>query len=248
LEGAIDADLPSALFQTDHNYVLTRSVVAVADALGTTTSSSSESSAEAFLGRLQAATDRVSLRMNRISDLYHINVRWFSDSIAMSVKFDDTRPLVDLLKNLAYVQAGYALDGIFLRGGVTVGLHCHSNYIDYGPALTEAALLEKAAGATTRIVLSPTLQQNVREYGTKHLPLVEDLADHTYFLNFLAALDRVARAELRSQIEMSYGEAVKSSNIRAQEKLAWLASYFNWRARPPKPIECALNRGFRELP
>jgi len=178
-----------------------------------------------------------------------INARWFSDSIAMSVTFDDTKSLIDLLENLAYVQAGYAMNGIFLRGAVTVGLHCHSDYIDYGPALTEAVHLEKTfAGAATRIVLSPGLQQDVRAFGTKRLPIVEDLSDHAYFLNFLGALDRVARTALRSQIEMNYGDAQKSGNTRVLEKLAWLASYFNWCARPSKPLEYALDRGFRQLP
>jgi hypothetical protein len=140
------------------------------------------------------------------------------------------------------------MHGIYLRGGVTVGLHCHSQYIDYGPALTEAVHLEKTrAGATTRIVLSTSLQQDLRAFGTKRLPIVEDLGDNSYFLNFLGALDQGARAALRSQIQLDYNEANKSGNASVLQKLAWLASYFNWYAPCAESLEFSSIHSFREL-
>lgn len=232
-----------------HSSSMPQSVVAFADALGTTASSSSDTTAVNFLGRLQRATARVSKRMERIGHLYHIHVRWFSDSIAMSVRFDESAQLVGLLENLAFVQAGYALDGIFLRGAVTVGPHHHSEYIDYGPALAEAVQLEKSrAGNTMRIVLSSSLQHDLHAFGMGNLPVAEDLGDHAYFLDFLGSLDPVTWLTLRSQIEASYHEAEDSNNVRVLQKLAWLASYYNWRTRSPKPLKFALDNRFREVP
>lgn len=167
----------------------------------------------------------------------------------MSVRFDDSAQLIGLLENLAFVQAGYALDGIFLRGAVTVGPHHHSEYIDYGPALAEAVQLERSrAGNTMRIVLSPSLQNDLQIFGMGNLPIVEDLGDHAYFLDFLGSLDPVTRPTLRSQIEANYHEAGGLNNARVLEKLAWLASYYNWRTRPQKPLKFALNNSFREVP
>lgn len=225
------------------------SVVAFADALGTKVTSSSETTAATFLGRLQGATDSVAQRMSRIGSLYHIHVRWFSDSIAMSVHFDDQVHLNGLLENLAFVQAGYALNGVFLRGAVTTGPHHHSEYIDYGPALTEAVGLERArSGDPPRIVLSPRLQRDLHAFGTQQMPIVEDLEDGAYFLDFFKALDPLSRPALRSQIEACYCEAKKGGDEGVLQKLEWLASYYDWRTPPPKRLRYTLkNRNFREL-
>jgi hypothetical protein len=222
-----------------------QSIVAFADALGTAKSSQSEDNAVSFLGRLREATDCVSQRVNGIGRLCEIQVRWFSDSIAMSSNFDAPSQLKSLLDNLAFVQAGYALNGIFLRGAVTTGPHHHSEYIDYGPALARAVELERTlAGNTTRIILSPTLQHDLRAFGTQGMPIL----DHAYFLDFLGALDPVDRQDLEDQIKTRYGEAKRLGNANVIEKLAWLASYYNWRIGPVKPLEYALDRTFCELP
>jgi hypothetical protein len=153
-----------------------------------------------------------------------------------------------LLKNLAFVQAGYALNGIFLRGAVTTGPHHHSQYIDFGPALTEAVKLEKThAGDGTRIVLSPRLQHDLQAFGMQQLPIAEDLKDKTYFLDFIGALDQAKRSELRSEIEARYQESKSYDDSKILEKLEWLASYYNWRTQSPKPLKYAAAREFREL-
>jgi hypothetical protein len=227
-----------------------QSVVAFADALGTKASTCSELTSKTFLGQLQTATDLVCQRLNGIGRLYDIQVRWFSDSIAMSVNFDDSSQLAELLENLAFVQAGYALNGIFLRGAVTTGLHYHSEFIDYGPALSEAVTLEQStAGDTTRIVLSPHLQHDLRAFGPPRLsiPVLADLGDDAYFLDFLGALDPASRPVLRDQIEASYTAAKALGNARVIQKLAWLISYYNWRTKPPKRLRYGLSRDFSEL-
>jgi hypothetical protein len=233
---------------TEHPQSMPLSIVAFADALGTSASSSSGASAITFLSRLQKATELVSQRMERIGSLYQINVRWFSDSIAMSARFDEAAQLIGLLENLAFVQAGYALAGIFLRGAITTGPHYHSEYIDYGPALAEAVGLEHSrAGDTTRIVLSPSLQNDLNVFGLSNLPIAKDLGDDAYFLDFLGSLDPGARPILRSQIDASYREAREADNVRALQKLAWLASYYNWRTRPVKGLKYAQNHDFSEV-
>jgi len=228
------------------NADMPQSIVAFADALGTAASAASAGTASSFLLRLQGATNSVSDRMARIGSLYKINVRWFSDSIAMSVRLDKSASLAGLLENMAYVQAAYALHGIFLRGAVASGPHHHGDHVDYGPALTEAVGLERAlAGDTVRIVLSPALQAQLRAFGTARLPIVEDLDDRLFFLDFLASLDASARPPMREQIERARAAAAASKS--AARKLAWLASYYNWRTQTRRPLKQALPRAFRHV-
>lgn len=219
---------------------MVQSVVAFADALGTEATADSPATARPFLVRLQKSTSRVSERIEKLEELCRINVRWFSDSIAMSTPLDGTGKLERLLENLAFVQAAYALNGVFLRGAVTVGEHHHSTYIDYGPALSQAVKLERlSAGDTTRIMLSPSLQAHVRGFGPHELPLVEDLKDQAYFLDFIGSLDSVSKQVLREQIEAGNGAARLAGNEKVIAKLRWLASYFNWQTKTRKPIEGA---------
>lgn len=232
----------------DNEREMPQSVVAFADALGTRSSSTSRDTASRFLGRLKEATGCVSERILSIGALYNIHVRWFSDSIAMSVTFNGPSDLVGLLEDLAYIQSGYALNGIFLRGAVTTGPHYHSQYIDYGPALTEAVDLErKHAGDAIRIMLSPKLQHDLQAFGAKGLPIVEDLSDGVYFLDFLGALTPATRPEFRIQIERSYQEVNSHGNQSVIRKLDWLASYYDWRIRPRKPLGAASSAGFRQV-
>ncbi len=224
------------------------SVVAFADALGTKAASRVETTAEAFLLRLHNATSLVSTRLGGIARLYNIRVRWFSDSVVMSVRFDEFSQLTALLHNLAFVQAAYALSGVFLRGVVTTGAHYHSKHIDYGPALTEAVDLERSAGGNaTRIVLSPRLKHNLLAFHSHISAVVADCEDDVLFLDFLDALEAVSRRELEDEIERSYREAKRGGQADVIQKFRWLASYYNWRTKPLKPLKYELKREFRKL-
>ncbi|MPS77222.1 MAG: hypothetical protein E2591_03990 [Achromobacter sp.] len=75
----------------------------------------------------------------------------FSDCAVVSTPFDDG-DIVRVLQGLCSVVAGAAVNGFFLRAGVTVGDLCHDNRMVFGPGLNRAHHLE-STGKYPRIVL-----------------------------------------------------------------------------------------------
>jgi hypothetical protein len=223
-------------------------IVAFADALGTGASTNHDSTAATFLKRLQTATSGISARLGTLSHLHGISVRWFSDSILMSVPFTEGDNLRGIITELGFVQATFAVHGIFLRGAVTKGKHHHSDVIDYGPALVEATNLEKSAADAARIILSSELQFDVSQLaatGGDPPQVICDLSDGVYFLDFITPLDTAAQAYLRREIELQYRQLLPDSP--QARKLAWVASFFNWRTLPKLSITFALDRCFEDV-
>jgi hypothetical protein len=95
----------------------------------------------------------------RIAD--RTNCTCFSDSIVVSVKVNrgDVNEVVStLIANLASFGANLMMDGILIRGAITIGGIIHSdNGVIMGPALIEAYELEQKIAKIPRIVLSKKL-------------------------------------------------------------------------------------------
>jgi len=125
----------------------------------------------------------------------------------------------------AQIQVEFLLRGVFLRGAMTSGPHHHSENIDYGPALTEAAVIEQNMTRHPRILLSTGLVERIRPAASDDLiELVSvDVEDDSVFLNvfkFLAATERAtAREKITSAIDITQGDV--------QMKYLWLAGCFN---------------------
>lgn len=85
----------------------------------------------------------------------------FSDSIVVSVIVDDNNinaSLSTLLANLAYVGSKFIMDGILIRGGITIGKIIHNETgIVFGQGLIDAYHLESRAAKYPRIILSDKL-------------------------------------------------------------------------------------------
>ena len=85
----------------------------------------------------------------------------FSDSIVVSVmveKNDIHASLSTLLANLSFVGSKLIIDGILIRGGITIGKIIHTQTgIVFGQGLIEAYQLESRAAKYPRIILSDNL-------------------------------------------------------------------------------------------
>lgn len=86
----------------------------------------------------------------------------FSDCAVVSTPFDDG-DIARTLQGLCSVLAGAAVNGFFLRAGVTIGNLCHDNRMVFGPGLNRAHYLE-STGKYPRIVLDYEIDsfRNVR--------------------------------------------------------------------------------------
>jgi hypothetical protein len=76
----------------------------------------------------------------------------FSDSVVVSMPVE-AKGLLSFLEALAKIQLGLAVEGFFLRGGVTIGALCHDNELIFGPALNRAYCLESGLAIYPRILL-----------------------------------------------------------------------------------------------
>lgn len=85
----------------------------------------------------------------------------FSDSIVVSVMVVDKNinaSFSTLLANLAFVGSKFIMDGILIRGGITIGKIIHNdNGIVFGQGLIDAYHLESRAAKYPRIILSDKL-------------------------------------------------------------------------------------------
>lgn len=244
-----DSVMPDSLRELDRILEgFEMSVVGFADALGTEASAATPSGSVDFLFRLRKAAAAVSPRLATLPNTDGVQVRWFSDSIIMSSRLRDGDDLAAILRDLAFVQATFALNGIFLRGSVSRGYHHSSANIDYGPALIRAVALERSGGDAVRVVLDPAMQYEIRELirnSDPKPPVVRDCGDGAYFLDFLSFYTLAARASFRRELDVKHNEV--SDNERVRAKFTWLAAYFNWRTRPPSPVAFASSHEFEEL-
>lgn len=106
------------------------------------------------------------------------NCTSFSDSIVVSMKFDENNIneiTSILISNLSYIGAKLLLDGILIRGGITIGNLIHTeNGILLGKALIEAYELESKFAQYPRIILSGKLIKKL------NYPLFEKKNRHPY--------------------------------------------------------------------
>lgn len=80
-------------------------------------------------------------------------VTQFSDSIVVSYKLDEASALFDMLYDIYLLQINLIQRGILVRGAITAGKLIHNEKLVFGPALNEAAELEKLA-MYPRVILS----------------------------------------------------------------------------------------------
>lgn len=113
-----------------------------------------------------------------------LKTRAFSDSIILTCPVDSKNYIMldNALRIIAVISSAFqmevALHGFFVRGAITVGLHCDREDVFFGPAFIEAYEAERQLANWFRVVVLPkalTLKSRGR-----HPYLITDNAGITY--------------------------------------------------------------------
>lgn len=111
------------------------------------------------LVEIEEDAQRRNLHDFEISDRVHASA--FSDSIVVSIVVEDNNineSLSTLLANLAFVGSKFIMDGMLIRGGITIGKIIHNETgVVFGQGLIDAYHLESRAAKYPRIILSDKL-------------------------------------------------------------------------------------------
>lgn len=137
-----------------------------------------------------------------IDDEYEMNkpvVTMFSDSIVISKTIDDFFDLSEFVEFISKIQYQLLLEGILIRGGISIGELYHSDKYIFGSALISAYKIESEKAIYPRIVIDENVIKRYTEildkkfnqsyntyilYDNKKYPLnpYQDYSDYEYSL------------------------------------------------------------------
>ena len=175
-------------------------------------------------------------------------IKIFTDNmvVAYPIKDDGEAELDEILENVAEYQFNLALEGLFVRGGISVGDFYINEDIVFGPALLDAHHTESQLACYPRIILDQKavqkLQTYINYYDTipqKNKILID--SDGQWFINYLNTIFKYYK-ECTNEYEfekIKYGLLMKhkekieealtlhSTTIKVWDKYVWIANYHN---------------------
>lgn len=198
----------------------------------------------------------------------NLKARAFSDSIILTCPVDSKNSIMldNALRKIAVISSAFqmlvTLHGFFIRGAITVGLHCDRDDVFFGPAFIEAYEAEKQLANWPRVILLPKAL-DLKARG-RHPYLITDDGGITY-VNYLhlcamnvmlhsndpktkqAGLDSFPWISILATHKTALETAVKTLNADSPQfiitlsKYHSLAHYHNWYLRQ-------VMRGGKDLP
>jgi hypothetical protein len=253
---------------------LIRSVVTFVDILGyrdLISAARTEVEASALLERLHGALveSRQYVDPARREDVLSIysdkdasTMRAFTDNIVIGrpIKYDAYVEIAATLQEISYFQLTMALEGFFVRGGISVGPLYMDDIAVFGHALLEAYNAEVTLARDPRIVLAPSARKIVEgffetgEAGEKESfndYVLRDV-DGELFADYLHTVFR--------EDGQIYMDRLRTHRDRVSEKLTahrgkpqvwskyrWAANYHNFVSKGSSKIDEALSIGASEL-
>ncbi|MGG1594755.1 hypothetical protein [Terribacillus saccharophilus] len=171
-------------------------------------------------------------------------VKVFTDNIVIGwpILEDGEMELGTTFVNIANYQLQLALDGFFIRGGISNGKHFMDEETVFGPELFETYTLESEVAVYPRVVLSNKSKELIKRFNTEYYggidspfyeAILEDM-DGEWFLNYLIATKDEDRGAFNLKlIEMHKQKVVAalleySQNYKLLKKYAWIANYHNF--------------------
>lgn len=176
-------------------------------------------------------------------------IKIYTDNMIVGypIKDDGEEALNEILDNVSEYQFNLALEGFFVRGGVSVGDFYINEDIVFGPALLDAHYIESNLACYPRIVLDDKAVNKLRKYISNYdiAPQQNKIlidSDGQWFLNYLNTIFKYYtecnnKYEFeKMQIELLYKHKVKieemlelnKENIRVWDKFVWVANYHNY--------------------
>ena len=115
-------------------------------------------------------------------------VTQFSDSIIVSYRMTELGAVFDMLYDIYLLQISLIQQGISVRGAISMGKLFHDEHVVFGPALVEAAELEKLAMYPRVILSKETLELGLVDlHGDPDQTvksLVKEDLDGMYFIDY----------------------------------------------------------------
>lgn len=175
---------------------------------------------------------------------YGIQITTFSDSAIISYPIDFEGGLFHVLVDLIHLQIDLSNLGIFIRGGISMGLAYHDEYNAFGPAMNEAYRLESEEAKFPRIILTnQTLYDGIKASESLQNPydisllkslIRQDKADGFYYLDYLRQYQELDYPECNYYLWLSTIRdcLVRSlntsySNEKIYPKYCWMLEYWN---------------------
>lgn len=176
-------------------------------------------------------------------------IKIFTDNmvVAYPIKGDGEEELDEILQNVSEYQFNLALEGLFVRGGVSVGDFYINEDIVFGPALLDAHHIESTVACYPRIILDEKTVERVQKYinyydvaPQKGKILID--SDGQWFLNYLSTIFKYY-TECNNEYEferVQFGLLLKhkqkieellfeyKEDIRVWDKYVWTANYHNY--------------------
>jgi hypothetical protein len=166
------------------------------------------------------------------------SAKLFSDCICVSCDYSSGN-ISPMLYELAFVQLYLALDGIFLRGALSRGLHFENDRMIFSQGLISAYELEQKA-IYPRIIVHKDLADTILIDNSTNTPLYTPFKAKDFLVKspdgyfFIDYLNLLWEEGFEHQEELSTHKKAILSNVRAHidnaiivEKYRWLAEYHN---------------------
>lgn len=176
-------------------------------------------------------------------------IKIYTDNMIVGypIKDDGEEELNEILDNVSEYQFNLALEGLFVRGGISVGEFYINEDIVFGPALLDAHYVESNLACYPRIVLDDKtvnrLQRYINNYDIapqRNKILIDN--DGQWFLNYLNVIFKYYtecnnQYEFeKMQIELLFKHKLKveemlelnKNNTKVWDKYVWIANYHNY--------------------
>lgn len=189
---------------------------------------------------------------------YGVQVTTFSDSAILSYPISFDGGLFHVLIDLIHLQIDLACLGIFIRGGVSIGLAHHDEFNAFGPAMVDAYELESQMAKSPRIILSgQTIRAGIAASKIHQNPfdisllnsLIKQDTDGFYFLDYLSQYQELNfpeydyynwLAKIRSYL--IYNLNTYYTDARIHQKYLWMLNYWN-NVLDPQTLSVPLEHG-----
>lgn len=195
-------------------------------------------------------------------------IKIFTDNMVVGypIKDDGEQELDEILDNVSEYQFNLSLEGLFVRGGISLGDFYINEDIVFGPALLDAHNTESKLACYPRIVLDENTVRKVKKYMNyyeiaphKNKILIDN--DGQWFLNYLNTIFRYYREcnneyefervqhelLIRHKIKIKEQLEIHRENTRVWDKYVWIANYHNCFCDLHFPYEKNLKISRKEL-
>lgn len=176
-------------------------------------------------------------------------IKIFTDNmvVAYPITGDGEEELDEILQNVSEYQFNLALEGLFVRGGISIGDFYINEDIVFGKALLDAHHVESQIACYPRIILDESSVKRLKKY-MKHYEVAPQTTkvlidtDGQWFINYLDTIfkfytkcnneyefERV-KFELMLRHKKKIEEMLDKykENIRVWDKYVWTANYHNY--------------------